>query len=193
MKKLVFVAALAAAGFHTVSAQAALLEFDVSGVQISATDSLSGSFVIDTATDAFSDISITGLSALGSVSYESSSLAGGVIIDDGTTSPYANIEIYLDPAVRTTLFEFNIIGLDLSSTFAFNVPTSFSVGSGLGNSTEIVAGVGSRAFLNSSTVSITRLDDPNPGPGPSAVPLPAGLPLLLAGLGAFGWMRRKKC
>lgn len=27
---------------------------------------------------------------------------------------------------------------------------------------------------------------------PSAVPLPAGLPLLLAGLGAFGWMRRRQ-
>ncbi len=27
---------------------------------------------------------------------------------------------------------------------------------------------------------------------PSAVPLPAGLPLMLAGLGAFGWMRRRQ-
>ena len=33
--------------------------------------------------------------------------------------------------------------------------------------------------------------DPDPNPNPSAVPFPAGLPRLLAGLGAFGVLRRK--
>ncbi len=34
--------------------------------------------------------------------------------------------------------------------------------------------------------------DPDPNPDPSVVPLPAGLPLLLAGLGSFAILRRKK-
>ncbi|MEM6760745.1 MAG: VPLPA-CTERM sorting domain-containing protein [Pseudomonadota bacterium] len=45
-----------------------------------------------------------------------------------------------------------------------------------------------QTFLASIDFSLTEPPRPTPG----AVPLPAGLPLLLAGLGAFAWMRRRQ-
>ena len=39
---------------------------------------------------------------------------------------------------------------------------------------------------------LTAIEFNLPSPKPPAVPLPAGLPLLLAGLGAFAWVRRRQ-
>ncbi len=55
---------------------------------------------------------------------------------------------------------------------------------------------GSFGFYNFSQqtvryAGITQGTAPNPNPNPNVVPLPAGMPLLIAGLGAFGWMRRR--
>ncbi|MGZ2256910.1 VPLPA-CTERM sorting domain-containing protein [Roseobacter sp. A03A-229] len=45
---------------------------------------------------------------------------------------------------------------------------------------------GARFAIDSDSIEVAEQNDPIPSP----VPLPAGLPLLLAGLGAFGWVRR---
>ncbi len=47
---------------------------------------------------------------------------------------------------------------------------------------------GARFALDIDTITVTDVT----GPRPSAVPLPAGLPLLVAGLGAFGVIRRHR-
>ncbi|MEO0634439.1 MAG: VPLPA-CTERM sorting domain-containing protein [Pseudomonadota bacterium] len=49
------------------------------------------------------------------------------------------------------------------------------------------------AALENTTFDAARLTvDFTPGTTPPAVPLPAGLPLMLAGLGAFAWVRRRQ-
>ncbi|MGZ2256911.1 VPLPA-CTERM sorting domain-containing protein [Roseobacter sp. A03A-229] len=49
--------------------------------------------------------------------------------------------------------------------------------------------IGARFAVNPDSIVVTDPNDPI-DPNPAPVPLPAGLPLLLSGLGAFGWVRR---
>lgn len=59
-----------------------------------------------------------------------------------------------------------------------------------GSQTAIGTGTGSFSFGYALTVDDGTPVDPDGG-SVSPVPVPAGLPLLLAGLGALGWVRRK--
>ena len=59
--------------------------------------------------------------------------------------------------------------------------------------TNSFASIALAALENTSFDAATLTVDytPAPGGGPAPVPLPAGLPMLLAGLGAMAWVRRK--
>ncbi len=187
MKKLVLAAVLAVGTFTSGAAQAAILEFDVNGV-FSGAGPLGGSFLFDTTTQLVTDIAVTGGVGFGSVAYDSATTAESLLVRDGTDAApfdFTTIELYAD-ASMTSLLQFNIFGFQ-------TVMPGLAVGDDvfLGvDGIEIAAGVGSSAFID-STIVITRLADPT-GPGPSPVPLPAGMPMLLASLGIFGLVQRKK-
>ena len=186
MRKLILAAALTAATFTTGVAKAALLEFDVTAVFHNNGD-LSGGFLFDTSTQSVTDIGVTGGAGFGSVSYDSSAGSIASLIRDGTDAApfdFTTIEIYFD-AAKTTLLKFDIFGFNTVMP-GLNVGDDIFLGT---QGVEQVAGVGTNAFID-STIVVTRLPDPVVNPG--AVPLPAGFPLMLVGLGAFGILRRKK-
>lgn len=187
MKKTILAAILAVGSVASGMVEAGVLRFDVSGVT-SSQGSLLGTFELDTATQDVSNISVTGISGLGSVAYSSGLGGFGRVFRDGTSPApfdFATLELFTDPSFTT------VVRLDIAG---FNtVMPGLAVGDNITTAVsgiEIVAGVGSRAFSTSS-IGITRLPDVVVGPGPSTVPLPAGLPLVLAGIGVFGVLRRK--
>lgn len=174
---------LAAGTIISGAAHAAVLEFDVDGV-LSIHGALDGTFLFDTATQSVTEIDVTGMGGLGSLSYNSSSTASATLVRDGTDPApfdFTTIELYFD-ATMSSLLQFNIDGFQ-------TVMPGLAVGEELFLGTtglEIASGVGSGAFID-STIVVTRLLDPDPAP--SQVPLPAGLPLMLASIGAFGFLR----
>lgn len=187
MKKLIIAIILSTGTIASGAAQAEILEFDVSGIGTTA-GTLSGIFLFDTSTQAVTDISVTGLAELGSVVYDSTATAESRLVHDGTDPApfdFTQIELYFDSSL-TTLLRFEIAGFQTTGSSGLLVGEQFSsVVTGI----EIASGVGSRAFVNSSFV-MKRLADPNQGP--TTVPLPAILPLMLAGFGALVLTRRKR-
>lgn len=175
MKNLLSILAVSTALTAAGSAQAALLEFDLSG--LSPTFGLvapTGGFVFDTDTQDFASIDFTtGLGAYGDGS--------GTFAVAGSFGPNqlygfnnGSTEFVLD------LLDFDgaMSGLlpgDTISTFGFGIEGEMSS-----------PFVPSPGELYSGSVTITGVDAAT-----TVIPLPAGLPLLALGLAGLGLLRRR--
>lgn len=175
MKNTLIALTVGAATLVGGAAQAALLEFDVNGVPAfgpTGFSGLSGTFEYDTTAMAFTDVSVTGAAG---EAYNSA-----FVLNNGVVSSGVIIDFFGDASGFMTmeLVPFNLVMPGLAvGDMAF-----------LGVFGAEISGGEIFDFID-GTVKVTRLPDPVIG---GEVPLPAGFPLLLAGLGAFAWVRRRE-
>lgn len=128
--------------------------------------------------------------------------------DDGSNVPAdpvtgsffdVNLEVDLDPGsyfVTITQFDNFLIGSTFDDGFTYDNQPSFRVFCATGIFCDVndESRTGDWAFdvLNVDVATIPTDPTGPTGPNPGIVPLPAGLPLMLAGLGALAWVRRSK-
>jgi len=168
-----FLSAIAAVLVST-GAQAATIEIDVGDLVFSnaldgvAPYQLGGdtTFLLDTATQAITGVGVT--SPETGVAYTSGTWTLGEIdlLSAGT------LRINIDPFVTLAQLE----GLAVGESFT-NFPS--------GDETESLISGGFFAFIN-GPITATRIADIG-----GEIPVPASLPLLLGGLGAFAFLRRR--
>jgi len=98
---------------------------------------------------------------------------------DGTAG---GVGVFDDLAIPTALGSVDFADFTLTAGDVFNLAYDFTDRTGF-NSIFASATISGLSFSKVVT---------DPGTNPNAVPLPAGMPLLLAGLGAFAWVRRRQ-
>ncbi|WP_120500295.1 VPLPA-CTERM sorting domain-containing protein [Roseovarius sp. EL26] len=185
---------------RTLLATTAIVALSASGAHASLTGYTSGpdasffpiSFFFDNSGADVLNLSIDGATAdAGTVVWDTIGTVGGTAIVGGTAG------------VDTSLVSFSFGAGDFASGDTFSLSSLDPDFTGLPSSGvsifELIGVSVSASFSDSSTFFGTFVDDPADGAGLvlkgetiGAVPLPAGLPLMLAGLGALGIASRRR-
>ena len=183
MRRNLAIAAFCAALAAGSAANAAVLSFDLGGLIDPFTGtSVSGGFDFDTADRSFDDIAIDGIIA----DYGPGS---GTFLPEFAVAGFGFNGPLFQFAFDTTTLQFSIDGFDVDTpNLASGESTVFDdviAQEGETNDDFQLTDPFAGALLFGS-VAITQVDAPAP------IPLPASLPLLVAGLAGLGLLRRKR-
>ena len=157
-------------------APAAVLDFDLSNVCTS-TDCITGGFSFDTDTQSF----VSESAVFQGMNYNN--VINASLVNDGTNGSPAKFVLFEDDSPSLYELHISVVGFDtVMPGLAVNQTQNYSIEGGHYMDAFMMS-----PFVDSS-VSVTRR-----APSLDAnVPLPAGLPLILTGLAAFGIARKRK-
>jgi len=182
--------ALAVIGALTTGASAAIVTYDFTGVQDGGPGVATGSFSFDTTQPDLNPLPSIGTY---SGSFEVS-ISGGP--QDGGFQSSANAEIQIGGGLGFAIFPpssqqfahyFQIADISLTNDLPAALDTSvFSQFALLNSALGVPNASGADMQTSYTTTSLVLREAP---PAPAPVPLPAGFPLLLAGLGLVGLMK----
>jgi len=145
------------------------------------------------------DFGNTGPTSIQSLSIDGSTAAVGTVVWDSIGSIGGTANVSSSSGEDTSIMSFLFSSFGVGDTFSLggidpDLSGDASSGVTIG---DLIGTTISAMFSDQSTVIGTFVDDPGRDKGlafeaASVIPLPAGLPLLLGALAAFGMVRRKR-